>query len=198
MAISACVPTHTWVAGPAVNPGDFDQTSARCSLMARHSGSDFAVAGSQSYVAGAVVGHNISEANRTQADYNDCMLTQGWKIADQPTTAAAPVAPPTLPPAPPSTGGLFNGRWVSDVPVQGRCQAAHLVIDVRGDTISGVVTNPGGTFPITGSSSDSGNGKIRINGSDANSGTIRFSGDSFVADYMNTSCGQRHAEGRRG
>jgi hypothetical protein len=194
LALNACVPAHTWAPGPGVNAANYDKTSAQCSLMARHSGSDFVVVGSQSYVTGAVVGHNISEANRTQADFNDCMLAQGWKIADQPTTPPAPTAPAVLPPAPPSAGGPYNGRWVSDVPLQGSCPASHMTIDVRGSLIDGNVVNPAGTFKITGSIDPNGNGTIQIVQS---RGVIKFSENQFVADYENLGCGKRHAVGAR-
>jgi hypothetical protein len=87
LASSACVPAHTWVPGPGAT-ADFETTKGRCSLMARHSGSDFVAVGSESYVAGAAVGHAIGEANRTQADFNDCMSASGWRVADQQVAAA--------------------------------------------------------------------------------------------------------------
>jgi hypothetical protein len=39
-------------------------------------------------VEGAALGHAIGESVRTQQDFNDCMLTSGWRIADQPPAAA--------------------------------------------------------------------------------------------------------------
>jgi len=99
------------------------------------------------------------------------------------------------------TGSLpvpsFDGRWIADLPIQGGCQAAHLVIDVRGQRISGTVTNSGVSYPVTGTLSNGGSGRIQINGSDANSGTIRFSATEFAAQYMNASCGLRAVVGRR-
>lgn len=88
----------------------------------------------------------------------------------------------------------FDGKWVADLPAQERCPAAHLVINVRGDTISGEVVNSSGTFPINGRN-DNGVGTLRVNNSDENNGTVRFSDRKFVADYINASCGTRHAEG---
>jgi hypothetical protein len=71
-----------------MSAADFEPAKARCSLLARHSGSDFTAFGSESYVAGAAVGHVIGESVRTQQDFNDCMLAGGWRIADQPNAAA--------------------------------------------------------------------------------------------------------------
>jgi hypothetical protein len=90
LSMGACV-AHNWAPGPGVSAADFEPAKARCSLLARHSGSDFAAFGSLSYVAGAALGHAIGESVRTQRDFNDCMLASGWRIADQP--AGAPEAP---------------------------------------------------------------------------------------------------------
>jgi hypothetical protein len=92
LSLGACA-AHTWAPGPGMSAADFEPAKARCSLLARHSGSDFAAFGSESYVAGAAVGHVIGESVRTQQDFNDCMLAGGWRIADQPATAA-PAAQP--------------------------------------------------------------------------------------------------------
>jgi hypothetical protein len=60
-----------------MSAADFEPAKARCSLLARHSGGDFAATGSESYVAGAALGHAIGESVRTQQDFNDCMLASG-------------------------------------------------------------------------------------------------------------------------
>jgi hypothetical protein len=103
LSMGACV-AHNWAPGPGVSAADFEPAKARCSLLARHSGSDFAAFGSLSYVAGAALGHAIGESVRTQRDFNDCMLVSGWRIANQPAVAPeAPVvaaAPPVAPEAP--------------------------------------------------------------------------------------------------
>lgn len=79
---------HQWAPGPGMSAADFDAGKARCSLMARHSGSGFVAYGSPNFVAGAALGNAIGESVRTQQDFNDCMLATGWKIADQPSTSA--------------------------------------------------------------------------------------------------------------
>jgi hypothetical protein len=58
----------------------FEQTSAKCRIMARHSGSGFMAIGSPNYVAGAALGHAIGEAVRTAADYKDCMIASGFMV----------------------------------------------------------------------------------------------------------------------
>ena len=85
--MGACA-THQWAPGPGLSAGDFEPAKARCSLMARHSGSGFVAYGSPNYVAGAALGHAIGESVRTQQDFNDCMVAGGWRIADGQTTAA--------------------------------------------------------------------------------------------------------------
>lgn len=74
--------THAWAPGPNAK-GTFDEASAQCSLMARHSGSgEFYAQGSPGFVAGATVGAAVGDAIRTQADFNDCMKASGWVVAD--------------------------------------------------------------------------------------------------------------------
>ena len=87
----------------------------------------------------------------------------------------------------------FDGHWTADIPVQGRCPAAHWDLDVKGSDITGTAKNPAGTFVMTGTLSDTGKGTIRIN---ANGGTIQFTAAAFESDYSNT-CGPRHASGTR-
>ena len=87
----------------------------------------------------------------------------------------------------------YDGRWVANVPPQGRCPASRLTLDVRGARISGAAANPFGIFPIAGSIDAAGRGTIQIV---QMGGRIRFSGARFVADYFNT-CGARHAVGLR-
>lgn len=92
LLLAGCA-THTWAPGPGLSTADFEPAKARCSLLARHGGSDFVAYGSQSYVAGAAVGHALGEAVRTQQDFNDCMLASGWQIADGQTTPAQSLVP---------------------------------------------------------------------------------------------------------
>lgn len=96
----------------------------------------------------------------------------------------------------PTNSNPYDGRWVADLPVQGLCAASHLVIEVQDGSITGTVSNPSGSFWVRGQTRGE-FGRIQINGSDADSGTIAFSGNQFVADYMNASCGPRRAVGQR-
>lgn len=99
LSLGGCA-VHNWAPGPGLTAADFQPAAARCRLMARHSGSDFSASGSPKFVAGAAVGYVIGDAVRSQADFNDCMLADGWQIADGPATAPIqPVAAATLGPA---------------------------------------------------------------------------------------------------
>jgi hypothetical protein len=130
------------------------------------------------YAGSSVSGHGSAEKTTTNELDKDRPMT-----SDQQTQASV-------------NRGSYDGKWVADLPAQGNCPASHLVINVRGDTISGEVVNAGGTFPIDGRN-DNGVGTLRVNNSDENNGTIRFSDRGFVADYKNASCGMRHAEGSK-
>ena len=68
-----------------------------------------------------------------------------------------------------------------------------LVLDVVGSSIVGNATNPLGSFAITGTVDQNGNGIFKIGGF---GGAIRFSGTTFEAKYEN-SCGSRLATGTR-
>jgi hypothetical protein len=93
----------------------------------------------------------------------------------------------------------FEGRWVAQVPAQGNCPfPAKISLDVHGTMIAGRITSAGHAYPLSGTVDASGNGTIMVNESSDNSGSIRFSSHDFVADYMNVSCGPRHAVGTRG
>ena len=87
LLMSGCA-AHTWAPGPGMSAADFEPTKARCSLMARNGGSDFFAVGSQSYVAGAAVGHAIGESVRANQNFNDCMVASGWRIFDDKAQAA--------------------------------------------------------------------------------------------------------------
>src|SRR5690348_5450924 len=88
----------------------------------------------------------------------------------------------------------FNGRWLADVPPQGGCQfTSRLTMDVIGRRIVGSATNPGGTYPLSGSVNADGRGAFTI---DDFSGTVDFSGKKFEANYANT-CAGRHALGNK-
>jgi hypothetical protein len=85
----------------------------------------------------------------------------------------------------------FDGRWIANVPPQGRCPASRMTLEVRGRSILGIVVNYSGAFPIVGSLGPGGEGRIQIV---RMGGRIRFANNYFVADYFNA-CGPRHAVG---
>src|SRR5262245_31493812 len=87
----------------------------------------------------------------------------------------------------------YDGRWVANVPQQGRCPASRLTLDVRGQSIAGFAVNPSGAFPVVGSIGPQGPGVINIV---QMGGTIRFGRDRFEARYFNV-CGPRRAIGTR-
>lgn len=88
LLLSGCV-THTWAPGPGMSLSDSEPAKARCSLIARHGGSDFVAYGNRSYVAGAALGHAIGESVYLQQDFNDCLQVGSWQIADQSPQAVA-------------------------------------------------------------------------------------------------------------
>lgn len=61
---------------------DVAPAKANCSIMARHGGNGFAAAGRVAFVAAVAIGNGISNAIQANADYNDCMLAQGFQIDD--------------------------------------------------------------------------------------------------------------------
>ncbi len=109
--LTGCVASHEWAPGPGMAAADFEQAKARCSLEARHSGGGFAAVGSPAFVGAAALGATIGSSNRTQQDFNDCMLATGWRTAEQPAVApealavaASPAVAPSVPaPAAPAT-----------------------------------------------------------------------------------------------
>jgi hypothetical protein len=90
-------------------------------------------------------------------------------------------------------GSRYDGRWIANVPPQGRCPASRMTLDVRGSSIRGTVVSIFGSFPIMGSLTDRGVGTIQIV---QMGGRISFSKNHFIADYFNT-CGPRRAVGTR-
>ena len=96
IALGACA-SHSWAPGPGMNADDFGAAQAKCSLMARHAGDGFAISGSRRDVAIGLVVSAIGEAVRTNMDYNDCLLADGWRIADKPTLQVAAVPAPAEP-----------------------------------------------------------------------------------------------------
>jgi len=96
-------------------------------------------------------------------------------------------------PALASTG--FDGKWIADIPPQGRCNGTStmtlLVVD---GAIAGQVHNPGPTGVVTGTVDADGNAKFVVNGKFP--GTMKFSNNHFEANWFNGAC-DRHAEGDR-
>ncbi len=74
---------HTWSPGPGVSAADFERTRARCSIMARSGQTGFSAYGSTGFVAGAALGNAIGNAVRANRDFNDCMLANGFQVADR-------------------------------------------------------------------------------------------------------------------
>lgn len=95
LASTGC--SHTWVGKPGYM---FESEKAQCSYIARHGGSGFYAQGSQSYVAGAQLGYAIGEIARTKADFDDCMLAKGWRIADNSSSSYQEQTQYTPPPKP--------------------------------------------------------------------------------------------------
>ncbi len=89
--------------------------------------------------------------------------------------------------------GSYDGRWIARVPPQGRCPPSLMTLDVRGNSIRGIVVNPFGAFPIVGTLAKDGTGTIQIV---RMGGRISFTEHRFQADYFNT-CGARRAVGTR-
>jgi hypothetical protein len=89
----------------------------------------------------------------------------------------------------------FDGKWIGDVPVQGRCNAtATMTLTVTGATIVGQVHNPAGVRPLKGTVEPDGSGLFKVSG--IYEGTMRFTPDHFEATWNNGDC-ERHAEGGR-
>jgi hypothetical protein len=75
--------THTWAPGVGMNGAKLESAEAQCSLAARQSGSAFSASGSAKFVVVAALVHGLGEAFLAQEDFNDCMTSGGWKVADQ-------------------------------------------------------------------------------------------------------------------
>jgi hypothetical protein len=70
----------------------FDEAKARCSIAARNSGDSFSAYGSPRYVAAATAGAAIGEAIKAQANFDDCMVASGWRIATPQSVASQQAA----------------------------------------------------------------------------------------------------------
>jgi hypothetical protein len=95
---------------------------------------------------------------------------------------------------PAAAAGPFDGKWIADIPAQGKCNGTStLTIVVADGTIQGQVHNPANVRAMTGHVDADGNGTFTVAKMD---GTIKFSGNHFDATWFNGTC-DRHAEGDR-
>ncbi len=97
ISLGGCV-NHDFVPGPGMLAADFEPEAARCRIFARSGRQGYAAgaAGSPRFVAGAmagaVVAGEISNAIQQNENYNDCMISRGWRVASRapaPLTASA-------------------------------------------------------------------------------------------------------------
>jgi hypothetical protein len=90
----------------------------------------------------------------------------------------------------------FDGKWVADIPAQGRCNyTGTMTLVVAGHDLSGhAVNGGGGQGRFAGTIDDNGNGTFLANERDP--GTITFTGEHFDATWNNGNC-DRHASGDR-
>lgn len=118
------------------------------------------------------------------------------RMAISPFSGLAGLAAVILALAPrPAAAAGFDGRWVADIPAQGRCTSASLMTTiVAGGDLSGEVQNNGGIEHFTGQLDANGIGTINVDR--RYSGTLRFKNDRFDATWNNGAC-ERHAEGGR-
>lgn len=97
--------------------------------------------------------------------------------------------------APPASAGPFDGKWVADIPAQGRCNyTSTLEIVVADGSISGQVRNPGNVVPVTGTVDHDGNGSLVV--ARSSQATLKMTGDRFDTEWQNSQC-VRHAQGNR-
>jgi hypothetical protein len=95
---------------------------------------------------------------------------------------------------PAAAAGPFDGKWIADIPAQGKCNGTSTMTLVVADgTIQGQVHNPANVRALEGHVDADGNGAFTVNKAD---GTIKFSGNNFDATWFNGTC-DRHAEGNR-
>lgn len=89
-----------------------------------------------------------------------------------------------------------DGRWIAEIPAQGRCNYTGTMAMVVADgTISGHVSNGGATQGnFTGTVDANGAGSFLVNG--RYRGVMTFTGDRFDATWNNGQC-DRHAQGDR-
>ncbi len=98
----------------------------------------------------------------------------------------------------PALAGVYDGKWVADIPVQGRCNVSGMMTlvvvdhDVAGE-VHRTTGNPN-TTRIAGTVDDDGNGTFVAGNSPP--GTMKFDPDHFDATWFNGYC-NRHAQGDR-
>jgi len=99
-----------------------------------------------------------------------------------------------LAPHPASAAG-FDGRWIAEIPAQGRCNFTGLMsLVVAGDAVSGDLQVPNGHHMVSGALQADGQGSFTLD--HRISGTLAFHGDHFEAAWINAGC-QRNASGDR-
>jgi hypothetical protein len=94
--LGACA-NHTWAPGPGKTASEYGPDSAKCRIFARgaNPGFSYEASGSPKFVAGSTAGaaiaYGIATAINTNENFNDCMETNGWLVADGALPAPAPM-----------------------------------------------------------------------------------------------------------
>jgi hypothetical protein len=112
-ALTGC--SHTWVGKPGYM---FESEKAQCSYIARHGGSGFYAQGSQSFVAGAQLGHTLGEIARQIDDFDDCMKAKGWRVADDSTSSSSYQQPTQYYSSTPSKSSRYDNTSSVSTPVK--------------------------------------------------------------------------------
>jgi hypothetical protein len=95
----------------------------------------------------------------------------------------------------PAFASAFDGKWIADIPPQGRCNGTStMTLVIAGGTIAGQVHNPGRSGVVSGTVDQDGHANFMVNGKFP--GTMNFTHDHFEANWFNGAC-DRHAEGDR-
>jgi hypothetical protein len=94
-----------------------------------------------------------------------------------------------------ASAGTFDGKWVADIPAEGRCNyTSTLEILIADGNITGQVHNPANVVPVSGKVDNDGNGSLLV--ANVSQATLKITGDRFDANWQNSQC-SRHAEGGR-
>ena len=94
----------------------------------------------------------------------------------------------------PAFAAPFDGKWLADIPAQGKCNyTSVLTLIVVDGVLQGQNRNPGNVKPLHGKVDDDGNATFDVNGA---TGTGKFTADHFDISWFNNAC-NRHAEGSR-